>query len=124
MADIASPKLQLQADLTNRPYGGGWWPAGHGVEHELQDLVRRWPADQPKILRYSYIHEGWDQSESAVPTRFRTRTLVLVLSDRSSCRLLMIPPETSATVAAELLGEASNPHSTWKRMDFVSTFRS
>jgi hypothetical protein len=123
MAVIVSPTLQLQSDLTNRPYGGGWWPAGRGVSHELLDLVSRWPADRPTILRYSYIHEGWDQSESAVPPRYRTKTLVLILSDRSSCRLLMIPPETPAEVATELLGEASNPHSTWKRMDFVSTFR-
>ncbi|KAA1428474.1 DUF5994 family protein [Nocardioides antri] len=124
MATLAPPLLQLQKDLTNRPYAGGWWPAGDGMSHELLDLMHRWPAELPKIVSYAYLHEDWDRSEDAVPTRYRTRTLILVLADRSSCRLLQLPPDTPAEVAEELFGEATNHHSTWKRVDFVSTFRS
>lgn len=123
MATIAPPELRLQRDLTRRPYGGGWWPDGEGVAHELLDLVHRWPTELPSISRYAYISDDWDQSEARVPPRYRTRTLILVLSDRSTCRLLQIPSDTPADVAEELLAEASNPGSMWRRVDFVSTFR-
>jgi len=123
MAAVTSPALRLQADHTNRPYGGGWWPNGAGMSHELLDLMTRWPADRPSIVSYAYLHDDWDRTEAAVPLRYRTKTLILVLSDRSSCRLLMIPPDTDADVAEELLVEASNPLTKWRRMDFVSTFR-
>jgi hypothetical protein len=124
MAAIVPPTLRLQANHTNRPYGGAWWPAGDGMSHELLDLMTRWPADRPSIASYAYLHDDWDRSEAAVPARYRTRTLILILSDRSSCRLLLIPPDTSALVAGELLAEASNPLSKWRRMDFASTYRS
>jgi hypothetical protein len=123
MAAIASPLLRLQKDVTRRPYGGGWWPDGEGVSHELLDLVHRWPADLPSISRYSYISDDWDQSEATVPPRYRTRTLILVLSDRTTCRLLQIPTDTPPEVAEELLAEASDPVSHWRRVDFVSTLR-
>src|ERR687897_1754805 len=86
MAAIVPPTLRLQANHTNRPYGGAWWPAGDGMSHELLDLMTRWPADRPSIASYAYLHDDWDRSEAAVPARYRTRTLILILSDRSSCR--------------------------------------
>ena len=124
MAAIAPPFLRLQRDLTRRPYGGGWWPQGAGVGHELLELVHRWPSDRPTISHYAYISDDWDRTEARVPARYRTRTLILTLSDRSSCRLLQIPTDTDAAVAEELLAEASDPHSKWRRPDFVSTYRS
>jgi hypothetical protein len=123
MASIVPPVLRLQRDLAHRPYGGGWWPAGEGVANELLDLLHHWPRDLPKVVRYAYISDDWDQSEARVPHRYRTRTLILVLADRSTCRLLQLPAETPADVAEELLAEASNPGSMWRRVDFVSTFR-
>lgn len=123
MAAIVSPALRLQRDVTRRPYGGGWWPAGDGIAQELLDLVHRWPRELPTIVRYAYISEDWDQSEARVPAQYRTRTLILALEDRSTCRLLQIRPDTPAEVADELLAEASNPGSTWRRIDFVSTYR-
>lgn len=123
MADIASPALQLQRDLTRRPYGGCWWPDGAGVSREVLDLVHRWPADLPSIERYAYISDDWDQSEAKVPAPYRTRTLILVLSDRSTCRLLQIPVDTPQDVAQELFAEACDPHTKWRRVDFVTTYR-
>jgi hypothetical protein len=124
MAAIVPPTLRLQKDHTNRPYGGGWWPAGDGMSHELLDLMTRWPADRPSIASYAYLHDDWDRSEAAVPQRYRTRTMILMLNDRSSCRLLLIPTDTNPDVAKEFLAEASDPLSKWRRMDFASTFRS
>lgn len=123
MAVITAPTLRLQADLARRPYGGGWWPNGEGVSHELLDLMHRWPTELPSIVRYSYISDDWDQSESTVPLSHRTRTLILVLSDRSTCRLLQLPADTPGEVAEELLAEASYSGSQWRRVDFVSTVR-
>ncbi|WP_183093311.1 DUF5994 family protein [Nocardioides stalactiti] len=124
MATIAAPSLRLQPkDLTRRPYGGGWWPSGAGVSNEVLDLVQRWPAGLPTITRYAYISDDWDQSEARVPAEYRTRTLILVLSDRSTCRLVQIPTETPPEVAEELLTEACDPFSKWLRVDFVSTYR-
>jgi hypothetical protein len=123
MAAITSPALRLQRDLTRRPYGGAWWPAGQGVSHELLDLVHRWPTELPSISRYAYISDDWDQSEARVPDRYRTRTLILELSDRSTCRLLQLRADTAPEVAEELLAEATDPVSSWRRVDFVSTFR-
>lgn len=123
MAAVKSPALVLQRDHTNRPYGGAWWPDGHELAHELLDLVGRWPADRPSIVSYTFLHDDWDRSESAVPLEYRTRTLILILGDRSSCRLLLIPHDTPAAVAEELMAQAGDPLSSWKRMDFASTFR-
>lgn len=123
MAAIASPVLQLQRDHTNRPYGGGWWPSASGTSHELIDLVSRWPADKPSIVRYAFIDDAWDRAETTVPQRYRTRTMVLALSDRSTCRLLVLPPDTPVEIAQRFLDEASDPHTRWLRTDFVSTFR-
>ncbi len=64
---------------------------GHELSHELLDLVSRWPADRPSILSYAFLNDDWDKSESAVPLKYRTRTLILILSDRSTCRLLLVP---------------------------------
>ena len=124
MAAIVPPILRLQAVHTNRPYGGGWWPGGEGINHEILDLMGRWPAERPSITSYAYIHDDWDRSEAEVPAQYRTRTLILVLNDRASCRLLVIPTDTKPEVAEELLTEASNPLTQWRRMDFASTFRS
>ncbi len=124
MATVKAPTLRLQADHTNRPYGGGWWPAGEGLSSELLDLMARWPADRPSIASYTYLHDDWDRSEASVPARYRTRTMILMLNDRSSCRLLLIPTNTDADVAKEFLAEASDSRSKWRRMDFASTFRS
>jgi hypothetical protein len=120
---IAPPMLRLQRDHTNRPYGGGWWPSGPGVSNELLDLIARWPGDRPSILRYAYISDDWDRAESAVPPGFRTRTLILSLSDRSTCRLLIVPTSTSPSVAAEFMEQVSDSTSSWRKMDFVSTYR-
>ncbi len=124
MATVTPPTLRLQADHTNRPYGGGWWPAGEGLSNELLDLMARWPADRPSIASYAYLHDDWDRSEASVPAHYRTRTMILMLNDRSSCRLLLIPTDTNPDVAREFLAEASDPLSKWRRMDFASTFRS
>ncbi|PWN04718.1 hypothetical protein DJ010_03630 [Nocardioides silvaticus] len=123
MAALAQPALRLQPKHTNRPYGGGWWPSRADLATQLGDLVGRWPEDRPSIVSYAFLHDDWDQSEAAVPARHLTRTLILILSDRSSCRLLMIPGHARSDVAEQLLSEASDPHSTWRRMDFASTER-
>jgi hypothetical protein len=123
MAALAQPALRLQPKHTNRPYGGGWWPSRDDLSNQLIDLVERWPADRPSIISYAFLQDDWDQSEAEVPTRHLTRTLILILSDKSSCRLLMIPHDANSLVAEELLNEASDPYSTWQRMDFASTDR-
>lgn len=123
MATVVQPDLRLQVKHTNRPYGGGWWPGGDDISHQILDLMGRWPADRPSIVSYAFLHDNWDRSESEVPARNLTRTLILILSDRSSCRLLVIPHDSDPAAAEELLTEASNPHSTWRRMDFASTDR-
>lgn len=128
MADNDSPVLVLQPNLERRPVGGAWWPEGHGMSLELLDLVSRWPVERPSIVRYAYLPDEWDLGPApvSVPTadgdarapHLRTRILVLSLSDRTSCRLLLIPPETDPAVARGLLLEAGDPWSTWKRPDF------
>lgn len=123
MATVVQPDLRLQVKHTNRPYGGGWWPGGDDVSHQILDLMGRWPADRPSIVSYAFLHDDWDRAESEVPARYLTRTLILALSDRSSCRLLMIPHDSDPASAEELLREASNPHTSWRRMDFASTYR-
>lgn len=123
MAATSKSRLRLQTAHTNRPYGGGWWPEAADASQQLVDLVGQWPPDRPTILSYAFLNEDWDRSESSVPAEHRTLTLILILSDRSSCRLLVVPAHTEAETAEELLAEASNPHTTWRRMDFASTFR-
>ena len=123
MATVSQPELRLQLKHTNRPYGGGWWPGGNDLSHQILDLVDRWPTDRPSIVGYAFLRDDWDGSEAEVPTRYLTRTLILTLSDRSSCRLLMIPQDTDPVTAEQLLTEASDPYTHWRRMDFASTYR-
>lgn len=124
MAVLVQPALRLQPKHTHRPYGGGWWPTRDELSDQLSDLTQRWPSVRPSIVRHAFLHDDWDQSEAVVHTRNLTRTLVLLLSDGSSCRLLMIPHHASSAVAEQILKEASDPRSTWSRMDFATTDRS
>lgn len=134
MTAFEAPVLSLQPDLTRLPFGGAWWPEGRGVSHELLDLAARWPSHLPTIVGYAFLPDDWDQSpelsgsdaggpEVGTGTRLRTRTVILSLSDRTACRVLVIPPEAPATVARSMLAEASDERSTWRRADFEDTFR-
>lgn len=124
MAALAQPALRLQPKHTHRPYGGGWWPDRDELSLQLLDLRQRWPSDRPSIVNHSFLRDDWDRSEAEVHTRNLTRTLVLLLSDGSSCRLLMVPHHASCVVAEQILVEASDPRSTWSRMDFATFDRS
>lgn len=123
MQVLNNPSLSLQPDLLHRPYGGAWWPSGGDLSHELLDLVAVWPVDRASITGYTFLPTDWDVTNKETLSMYRTRTLVLRLADRTACRILLIPAETPAPVARELLAEASSDSSRWKRVDFESTFR-
>jgi len=116
MADTDYPGLRLQRDLTRRPYGGAWWPSGRDLAQQMRDLADAWPADRPAITRYVYLPPDVQRSDPAIMVR--TRTLVLSLDDGTTCRLLLVPPETPSSEARDLLAQASDPESSWTRADF------
>ena len=131
MARQSAPTLRLALDLGRRPSGGAWGPTSRSLSDELLELAARWPTERASITGYYLLPEKWDtQAVVDDPDRRavssghpRTRTMVLRLADRSTCRLLLIPPDAPEDVAWQLLTEASDTGSTWRRADFESTFR-
>lgn len=117
----APPVLVLQPDVHRLPFGGAWWPDGDGLSRDLLDLAVRWPAELPSIVGYVFLPVDWDATP-APEAQLRTRTLVLTLSDRSSCRMMLIPSGTPPDVARSLLAQASDPLSQWRRSDFDGAF--
>jgi hypothetical protein len=97
----------------NKPYGA-WWPYNRTLADQLDDLFSAWPPQAGRIVRVLYSPPDWDDRPRSVAVAGRrvktgsfprddTRQLQLTLSDGVRRAITVIPPQTPARAAHDIL---------------------
>lgn len=120
-----SLRLRMAEPTDTNRLAGGWWPRSRDLATELADLVEHFPVEHGRVIRALYSPPDWDGAPRRVPLRTGylkvgyfpaddTHTVDLTMSDRRVLRVLVVPPDYSASQGAEALLAASttgNEHS-------------
>jgi len=118
----AGPRLRLA--LSDSIGGGGldgaWWPRSRNLETELADLVQRSPVSVGRIVRAVYSTPDWQPA----PRRIRVgdgfvkvgsfphddnHRILLRLSNRQILQVMVVPPDSSPTLALSVMTTAASP---------------
>jgi len=127
----------LRLRMSDRPgldtLDGGWWPQSRDLAVELADLADHFPSSLGRVRHAIYSPPDWDSAPrrvrvsdgyvelDAVP-QDDTHVVLLRTSQRSTLRVLVIPPEFSADQGAEAMLAATttgNEHSAGCLLDTV-----
>jgi hypothetical protein len=124
-----STSTGLRLRMAERPgrdtLDGGWWPHSRDLAVELADLVAHFPPGLGRIQRAVFSPPDWDPTARRVPVvhgfvkvgsfpRDDTHLILLKTSDRTTLRVLVVPPGLSQSQGEEALLAAStsgNTHS-------------
>ena len=108
----------LRLRLSDRPgldtLDGGWWPQSRDLAVELADLVDHFPAPLGRVQHAVYSPPDWDSAPRRVKVRDGhveldavpqddTHVVLLRTSQRTTLRLLVVPPDFSDGQGAEAL---------------------
>lgn len=128
-------RVPLRLALADSPgrdtLDGGWWPQSRLLAVELADLVTHFPATAGRIVRVLCSPPDWDDAPRRVPVpggsvkvgsfpRDDTHLVLLRTADRTTLRLLVVPPGLSEADGQEAVLAAS---STGNRHDAGSLLR-
>jgi hypothetical protein len=97
----------------NQPYGA-WWPRNRTLADQLDDLFAAWPPEAGRIVRVLYSPPDWHDRPRSVAVAGRrmktgsfprddTHQLQLTLRDGVRRAITVIPPETAARAAHDIL---------------------
>ena len=97
----------------NEPYGA-WWPSNRTLADQLDDLFSVWPPQAGRIVRVLYSPPDWDDRPRSVAVAGRrvktgsfprddTHELQLTLGDGVRRTITVIPPETAARAAQDIM---------------------
>jgi hypothetical protein len=126
---IATPSASPATDpprLRLRPPGaltghvdGAWWPRSRDLAAELPELLAAIAAQMQPVGRVSYHPADWDPAPRRVVVgaqsvrlgwyRLMPAGTVDVISGLRRITLIVVPAETPADVADDLLSRAANP---------------
>ena len=112
-------RLTLSTDFRHGRLDGAWWPRSRSLETELADLVEHFPAEHGRVIRAVYSRPDWLLAPPQVDANGGvikvgsfpngdTHMVILTLSTRN-LTLLVVPPDTTADRAADLMRLASSP---------------
>lgn len=117
-------RVRMDNGFTSGPLDGAWWPRSRDLHTEVADLVDHFPPHSGQIARLLFTRPDWNgQSVSHSDHKVLcargpvnvgsfphddTHRVVLVLQSHERLTLLVIPPNTAAHVADELLRQASD----------------
>ena len=122
-------RLALASRLPSRgPVDGAWWPRSRDLQAEACDLVDHFPQLVGRIERLHFSRPDWDVVDGA-PSQHRVRAargpvktsssayddthlVVVKLSSGNRMRLLVLPSDTDADVAARAMAQAVDPTNT------------
>ncbi|MCX5215959.1 DUF5994 family protein [Kitasatospora sp. NBC_00240] len=120
-------------DATAGRLDGAWWPRSHDLLTELPSLAKEldnrwgrvtrvtlnpahWPSIPPRIpVAGHVVHAGWFQQEQD-PNEIMVRSYAPGRLD-----LLVVPPHTGPTEAANLMATAADPANTLTASDLLAT---
>ena len=104
---------------------GGWWPHSLDLAVELVNLVEHLPPRSGRIVRAWVSRPDWDPAPRRIPAvrgdvcvgsllRDDTHLIVLETADRTTLRVLVVPPDFTRDQGEEALlasATAGNAHS-------------
>ena len=133
---IPAPPLRLR--MTTRAgtgtLDGGWWPHSRDLAVELADLVEHFPAASGRVIRAVVSPPDWETAPRQVKVargfvkvgsfpHDDTHVILLGTADRTTLRLLVVPPDMTDDQGAEALlaaGTDNYTHSAGCLLDTVS----
>jgi hypothetical protein len=118
----AGPRLRLalSESIGHGGLDGAWWPRSRNLETELADLVQRFPLSVGRIVRAVYSTPDWQPA----PRRIRlgnglvkvgsfphddNHRILLRLSNRQVLHVMVIPPDSSPSLALAAMTTAASP---------------
>jgi hypothetical protein len=116
-------RLRIAEHSASDRLDGGWWPRSRDLAVELAELAGHFPAGFGRIVRAVVSRSDWDSvpdhvmvpgSDVTIEPGDDTHLILLTTSDRSTLRVLVVPPGfTSGQGAEALLAAATtgNGHS-------------
>jgi Family of unknown function (DUF5994) len=121
-------RIRVDADVHDGPLDGAWWPQSRDLQREAADLVDHFPAAVGRVERLLFSRPDWD-AVSGSPSMRRIQAergpvkvgsfpsddthvmIVKVLSGRR-LRLLVVPSDTEAGLAARVMEQAADGRNT------------
>ncbi|KRF02722.1 hypothetical protein ASG88_04985 [Nocardioides sp. Soil777] len=111
---------------------GGWWPRGRDLATEVEDLVDHFPAHLGRITRVLYSPPDWDgavphvrvagrQVETCSLPHDDTHHVDVLTTDRTTLRLLVVPPDFNDADGEEALLAAATPGNSHAAEDLLRT---
>jgi hypothetical protein len=123
--DQAEPKdsrlrLSLSASFGRAALDGAWWPRTRKLETELSDLVDHFPAAAGHIVHAVYSVPDWLPAHRRINVKHRvikvgsfphddSHRILLGLANRQSLQLMVVPPESSSSLALAVMAKAASP---------------
>jgi hypothetical protein len=122
-------RVPLRLRMVDDPVPGGlharWWPQSRDLGVELADLVDHFPAAEGGVMRAIFSRPDWDTPLRRVSLkrgvmkagsfpRDDTHVMLLTMFDRSTLKILVVPPGLSAAAGQAALRTGSPE-------DFAST---
>lgn len=139
-ASGASSREPLRLRMAEHPghnhLDGGWWPQSRDLSVELADLVDHFPPQYGRIVRALVSPPDWGPAPRRIPVTGRdlkvgsfpgddTHLIDLKTSDRTTLRVLVIPPSFTPDQGAEALlaaATAGNAHSATDLLEEVTNY--
>jgi hypothetical protein len=118
-SDIVPRLLLTTADIGSAVLGGGWWPTSWNATIELPGLIGLLADSIGPIDRVVLNAGAWDSQFRRLGTgsdavqmvwsdRLDPALLIAIIAERVAIRLLVVPPDSSPTVAARAMKTAAH----------------
>jgi hypothetical protein len=116
-------RLRLKPDSSATGFvDGAWWPTSRDLAAELPALVAGLAGELGRVERMGYNIDAWDVVPRTVRIgnavvrmagfRFQAPATIDVIGELRTLTLLVVPPETDARAAQEILAAASRAATT------------
>lgn len=127
---VVRGSVRLRLVTTTRPgnLDGGWWPRSRDLATELVDLADHLPAHLGRLTHVQCSGSDWDGTVERVPVGGRTVTVVSrphdthhvdLATERTTLRLLVVPPGFNDADGEEALLAAATPGNNHSARDLL-----
>lgn len=120
-------RISLDNSFSSGPLDGAWWPQSRDLQEEAADLIDHFPHRVGRISRLLYSRPDWDSGGGASTHKIRaargfvkvgsfpsddTHLVVLSMASGYRLRLLVVPHDTDAERAEEIMEQAADDRNT------------
>lgn len=121
-------RIRLDNSFSSGPLDGAWWPQSRDLQEEAADLIDHFPHRVGRISRLLYSRPDWDSGGGASSVhKIRaargfvkvgsfpsddTHLVVLSMASGYRLRLLVVPHDTGAERAEEIMEQAADDRNT------------